>query len=119
MPRFVLLYHECPPSFGKPSHWDLMLEQNGFLMTWSLADLPANWRTPPGHSLTEPDAIRLPNHRLEYLDFEGPVSGDRGHVSRVDRGEYVVVEETAEWLDVRLVGATAIGEVRLSIAPSP
>jgi hypothetical protein len=81
-------------------------------MTWSLPKLPAQ-------GVTEPEAIRLPDHRLAYLDYEGPVSGDRGQVKRIDRGDYVVVEETAEWLHVRLAGTTAVSEVRLPIAPPP
>lgn len=120
MPRFVLLFHDCPPSFGKPSHWDLMLERDGALMTWSLADLPEGWRTPPGHGVIELEAARLPDHRLDYLDYEGPVSGDRGHVKRIDRGDYEIVDESPEWLQVRLTGAVADGEVRLPTAlPTP
>ena len=119
MPRFVLLFHDCPPNFGKPSHWDLMLERDGALMTWSLAELPANWRAPSGHDVIDMKAARLSDHRLAYLDYEGPVSGDRGHVKRIDRGNYEVVDESPEWLHVRLAGGVAIGEVRLPIAPPP
>jgi hypothetical protein len=119
MPRFVLLFHDCPSSFGKPSHWDLMLERGGALMTWSLAELPANWRTPQGDGVIELEAARLPDHRLSYLDYEGHVSGDRGQVKRIDRGDYEVVEESPDWLRVRLAGAVAIGEARLPIAPPP
>jgi hypothetical protein len=117
MPRFVLLFHDCPPSFGKPSHWDLMLERHGALMTWSLAESPASWRMSPGHGVIELEAARLPDHRLAYLDYEGPVSGDRGQVKRLDRGDYEIVDESPEWLHVRLDGAVAIGEMRLPIAP--
>ncbi len=119
MSRFVLLFHVCPPDFGKPSHWDLMLECEGALMTWSLAKLPTSWRTPAGHGAIELVAARLPDHRLVYLDYEGPVSGDRGHVKRIDRGDYEVVDVSSEWLNVRLAGGLAIGEVRLPIAPPP
>jgi hypothetical protein len=94
-----------------------MLERDGALMTWSLAELPTSWRTPPGHSFIELEAVRLPDHRPAYLDFEGPVSGDRGHVKRIDRGDYEIVDESPEWLRVRLTGAVAVGEVRLPIAP--
>lgn len=30
----------------------------------------------------------LPDHRPVYLDYEGPVSGERGTVIRWDTGEY-------------------------------
>ena len=98
MPRFVLLHHECPPSFGKPSHWDLMLERDGALLTWSLPALPAAW-SGEGEA-----AERIADHRLAYLDYEGPISGDRGVVTRVDGGEYEVLEETDEIIRVRLRG---------------
>ncbi len=31
---------------------------------------------------------RLKDHRLEYLDYEGHISGNRGQVYRIDRGRY-------------------------------
>jgi hypothetical protein len=102
MPRFVLLYHECPPSFGKPSHWDLMLERNGVLLTWNLATLPAAWN---GESSADDEpvvATRIADHRIAYLDYEGPISGDRGVVTRLDQGEYDLLEESDEVIRIRL-----------------
>jgi hypothetical protein len=104
MPRFVLLYHECPPSFGKPSHWDLMLERDGVLLTWSLAALPAAWGGGRDAAEEQIVATRLADHRIAYLDYEGPISGDRGGVTRVDGGEYEVLEETEQAIRVRLQG---------------
>jgi hypothetical protein len=108
MPRFVLLHHECPPSFGKPSHRDLMLERDGVLLTWSLPILPAGWRLEGDSAADAGDesivATRLADHRIEYLDYEGPISGGRGIVTRVDGGEYEVVAETDGVLRVRLQG---------------
>ena len=80
MPRFVVLRHECQPGFGKPSHWDLMLEDGAALLTWSLLELP----TPGGAAVA---AQRLPEHRLVYLEFEGPLSRGRGEVRRVAAGD--------------------------------
>jgi hypothetical protein len=88
MPRYVVLQHLMPPSSGRESHYDLMLERDGMLLTWAITELPqAGLRTA---------AKRLPDHRPAYLDYEGPVSGDRGEVRRVAAGEYrcrVVREE--------------------------
>ena len=117
MPRFVLLRHECPPSMGKPSHWDLMLERDGVLLTWSLEALPRAWGG-DGASPTQEDdsplaATRLADHRIAYLDYEGPISGDRGSVTRVDRGEYEVREETDVEIRVRLRGE--LGEAVLDL----
>jgi len=37
--------------------------------------------------------IRLAEHRPAYLDFEGPISGDRGFVMRLARGEVMAVRD--------------------------
>jgi hypothetical protein len=57
------------------------------LRTWRLAELPA-----VGARVT---AELLGDHRLAYLDYEGPVSGGRGSVSRWDGGTYEVSEDGA------------------------
>jgi hypothetical protein len=87
MPRFVLLRHECPPGFGQPSHWDFMIEDGPELLTYRLLELP----TPERPTVA---AEALARHRLEYLDYEGPVSNDRGEVRRVDAGEFRWIERT-------------------------
>jgi len=114
MPRFVLLRHECPSTLGQPSHWDLMLERDGVLMTWRLLGLPRAWQSSTGGAAPLPsppiDATRLPDHRLAYLDYEGPVSHDRGEVRRHDAGVYEVLAQSEGLyrVDVRgsLIGAT-------------
>ena len=115
MPRFVLLYHECPPSLGKPSHWDLMLERDGALLTWNLPSLPAAWGGEAGIGFAEITATRIADHRLAYLDYEGPISGERGSVTRVDRGEYEVLGEVGGVLRVRLRGARGDGVIELRL----
>lgn len=92
MPKFVVLFHRVKPGSGRADHYDLMIERpakNGTdetradrdessLMTWELS------RTLAVGVL---EARRLPNHRVFYLDFEGPISNDRGHVQRVQAGQ--------------------------------
>jgi hypothetical protein len=97
MPRFVVLRHELPPDLPRPSHYDLMLEDNGVLRTWACEQLPKLGQTVA--------AERLPDHRLAYLDYEGPVSG-RGDVTRAVSGEYEPVTEMANELQVRLTAGT-------------
>ena len=60
MPRYVVLRHEVPESFPRPSHWDLMLEVEDGLLTWSLPRTPE-----PGHYAAE----SLAHHRKSYLDY--------------------------------------------------
>jgi hypothetical protein len=116
MPRFVLLYHDCPPGYVRPSHWDLMLEAGDVLETWALAQLPRDWqaaheRTAATHPHCPPlaagnavPAERLPDHRIAYLDYEGPVSGDRGNVVRVAVGAYTTTTRRDDCVQIELRG---------------
>jgi hypothetical protein len=91
MPRYVILQHDHPFL-----HWDLMLETGPVLRSWRLLSPPA---------LNTPiPATALGDHRLVYLDYEGPVSGNRGTVTQWDRGDYEQVEESEQRLVVRLRG---------------
>jgi hypothetical protein len=73
--RFVILEHDHPFR-----HWDLLLEAGDVALTWRLLRPPL-----PDEPIA---AERLPDHRLMYLDYEGPVSGDRGTVNRVASGTF-------------------------------
>jgi hypothetical protein len=96
LPRFALLHHEMEASAGRFDHWDLMLEHGGVLVTFELDRLP--WE--PGVFETR----RLGDHRLAYLDYEGHISGNRGQVIRLDRGQYQEVHsEDAEHTDRRFL----------------
>lgn len=108
MPRYVILRHECPPGYVRPSHWDLMLEAGGVLRTWALLGDPA------GSERIAADA--LDDHRLDYLDYEGPVAGNRGTVARWDQGTYQVERESDEQLVVWLRGEKLQGQARLARA---
>ncbi|MDG3006007.1 DNA polymerase ligase N-terminal domain-containing protein [Paludisphaera mucosa] len=103
-PRFVLLEHR-----RDGIHWDLMLERDGVLKTWAL-DAPPS----PGAEAT---ARPLPDHRAAYLDYEGPISGGRGSVRRVDGGVYVPIEWADDRVRVRLEGRQLVGELRLTKRP--
>lgn len=107
MPRFVLLLHNTPPLYARGTHYDLMLEHGEMLRTWALEALPV-----PGTTVS---AEQLPDHRPIYLDYEGEVAGERGAVSRVDRGDYCVVEESAGQLVVKISGSMLRGT--LTIGP--
>lgn len=115
MPRFVLLRHECPPDFGKPSHWDLMLEWGDVLRTWELRELPSRWAAALHSEAVDHvvKAIALPDHRLAYLDFEGPLSGNRGLVRRCDSGNYDLLCDQQNRVEARLHGDLICGVMQL------
>ena len=105
MTRFVILRHETPADSPRASHFDLMLESDGALRTWALPRLPRS-----GETIA---VERLADHRIEYLEYEGPVSDNRGSVARYDCGSYQIEHESDERLDVRLRGEKIAGLVRL------
>ena len=125
MPRFVLLFHQCPPGYQRPSHWDLMLEADGVLHTWALAELPCHWQAihqttlavcgscPPLATGDTVDADELADHRPAYLDYEGPVSGDRGSVTRVAAGTWDETDREADRLEFTLASPDIHGKVVL------
>jgi hypothetical protein len=78
MYHFVFLHHQSPTD----EHWDVMLETDSELMTWSIPPQCSS-----GASFSCP-ATPLPPHRKHYLEYEGEVSGNRGKVSRIDTGTY-------------------------------
>ncbi len=91
MARYVILSHDHPFQ-----HWDLMLEHNGRLRTWRLAAPPSP------EDIVAAEAIG--DHRLDYLDYEGPVSGNRGSVTRWDRGELSWIIDECDEVQVDLRG---------------
>ena len=104
--RFVVLEHDHPRGL----HWDFMLESAGVLKTWALSQPPE-----PG---TEQSARALGDHRIAYLDYEGPLSadplsGDRGTVSQWDAGQCVWLLQSAQEMEVALTGRRLIGRARL------
>ncbi len=106
MPQFALLSHEFPSPQRGVNHLDLMLEIGPVLWTWRLAE--------PLQALGKVIAPRIPDHRLAYLDYEGPISNDRGSVHRIDRGPLQILNMTPGNLEVRLDGATFRGTLLLA-----
>jgi len=100
MPRFVVLEHDDPHL-----HWDFMLEDGPVLRTWRLAETP--------DAEGDVAAERLADHRPIYLDYEGPVSGNRGMVRRWDHGTYALVEDSSEKVAVDLAGEKLIGRATI------
>jgi DNA polymerase Ligase (LigD) len=100
MPRFVILAHDHPEP-----HWDFMLEAGAMLRTWRLAAPPA----------ADESVLAVPSfdHRLLYLDYEGPVSGGRGRVARWDHGTFQWETEEADRVVVRLSGERLRGVLQL------
>ena len=105
MPRYVILRHDPPADAVRPVHWDFMLESGPRLRTWALQEEPR-----PGATIA---AVPLADHRTAYLDYEGPVSENRGTVTRWDHGTYATLREDDTIWQVRLNGSRWSGVARL------
>jgi len=104
--RFVILHHRL----SEGEHWDLMLEQGDVLLTWQLA------RPPVGPEVLPISARRIQDHRKEYLEYEGPIRGDRGFVRRFDGGRLCKLRWSdqscrAELAGVRLHGTFVLRRI--------
>jgi hypothetical protein len=101
VPQYVILAHDHPAP-----HWDFMLETERGLRTWRLNALPVT-----GGSVA---AEEIDVHRRAYLDYEGPVSRERGTVARWDRGIFDGNADGPDQVDVRLRGETLEGTITLT-----
>ena len=103
MPRFVILEHDWPAT-----HWDFLLEAEDVLRAWRLPAEPAAGADVPA----EPN---FP-HRLMYLDYEGPLTGDRGSVRRWDVGTFEWITDESDCVAVELRGGRLSGRAELVAA---
>src|ERR1041384_1642635 len=80
--RFAVLRHEGVPD----PHYDLLFERSpgSALLTFRCSRWP----------ITEPvELMLLADHRPEYLEYQGPISGDRGQVERTATGVFKTDEQ--------------------------
>jgi len=115
MPAFVLLEHSQPHQ----THWDLMFEPapspespGSKLITFCIPINPNLWTEKPL------SCEKIADHRPVYLTYEGPLTGNRGQVRRVDQGTYDPIEITNhKWL-VSVQGSILTGRILLE-GPKP
>ena len=101
MPRCAVLIHDSPRGL----HYDLLLETGDVLRTWALPQAP--------DATAEMTREALPDHRLHYLEYEGPVSDRRGTVTRWDTGTYELRRLDKDELTVELAGEKLAGQALL------
>jgi len=89
MNRFVLLCHNTAED---QFHWDFLFEKSSGCKTFSASQefVEEAQKTGTLQCVVTP----LADHRLAYLDYEGPVSDNRGFVKRLDVGTYQTIAET-------------------------
>lgn len=91
MPRFAILEHDWPTR-----HWDFLLECGAVLRAWRLLEEPGVGRAISAEANAD--------HRMLYLDYEGPVSENRGAVRRWDAGSFEWIAAGPDRIEVKLMG---------------
>lgn len=95
--RFSVLKHTLPDDQGW--HYDVFFEMDEALFSLKLDQAPS-----PNFIAT-----RQFDHRKKYLDYEGPISGNRGSVTIWDRGTMKGEVSPHQAFTVELFGAQLSG----------
>lgn len=101
---FVVLHH----ADRQGAHYDLMIDRGEHLATWKSSQPPEEAQASP---LT---CQRIGDHRRMYLEYEGPVSGDRGTVRRHDSGSCEVRVQAVDRWHIQFHGERLIGDYELA-----
>ena len=78
------------------THLDWMFERNGRLKTFSTEVIN------PLDDHTGIVATALPDHRLQYLHYEGDIAGGRGKVTLIASGKFELIDATDTLWHARL-----------------
>jgi bifunctional non-homologous end joining protein LigD len=101
--KFVIQEHTTAGSV----HWDLMLESGNTLLTWRLDKGPAEINGPS-------EALKIFDHPLKFLTYEGPVNKGKGRVKIADAGTYEIMHENDERIELDLHGQILKGKFTLT-----
>jgi hypothetical protein len=88
--RFAILHHTGVPQ----PHFDLMFET-------AAGEALATWRSPTWPIVEPVEIERLEDHRRDYLDYQGPISNDRGEVKRVAGGAFHALSQSADRWEIQ------------------
>lgn len=100
--KFVVQKH-----YASHLHWDFRLELGGVLRSWAVPKEPT---MEPGVKRL---AIQVPDHDLEYADFEGTIPEGQygaGKVERWDSGTYDMIDKKDFKIVFELHGKKLKGE---------
>ncbi len=91
-------------------HYDFRLEMEGVLKSWAVP------KGPPTESGIRRLAVRVDDHPVSYIDFEGDIAEGlygAGKVEIWDRGEYELQQKEPDLLTFTLHGDRLQGEYAL------
>jgi hypothetical protein len=104
--RFVIQRHTRD---GEQPHWDLMLEKGRVLETYRVSLPPEDW----GDKAAE--AVRIFDHSLKFLSYEGSVNNSKGRVEIADCGTYRLIEKNENQQKLLFAGKLLRGKFQLCL----
>jgi len=102
--KFVIQKH----SRADDIHWDLMLQTGEMLETYRL-ELP-----PEKLLLMSSAALKIFDHPLKFLTYEGSVNSGKGNVEIADSGTYQFLSEAENRKEMQISGEILKGEFVLT-----
>ena len=102
--RFVVQEH----TRSRDVHWDLMLEFGDILQTYRLD------KAPEEILCQSANAIKILDHPLKFLTYEGPVNNGRGSVRIIEAGTYQLMHQVYNRIELSLSGQILRGEFTLN-----
>jgi hypothetical protein len=119
--RFVVLRHDVGSTLSgdstgtgrrvtrsDQSHFDWMFQVGDALRTWATTPLAGF-----DQSLDLPCDL-LSDHRLAYLEYEGDIGGDRGCVTRVLAGQFLLLDQDSDRFAARMTWQDETGQCEAS-----
>ena len=104
--KFVVQKHQKE---SEPVHWDLMLENGTVLETYRVSSPPEDWGDKPV------EAVRIFEHPLKFLSYEGSVNKGKARVEIADYGTYRIIEKDETQQQILFTGKLLRGEFRLCL----
>lgn len=102
--KFVVQKH----SRADDVHWDLMLQTGEILETYRL-EMP-----PEKLSAQKNPAVKIFDHPLKFLTYEGSVNNGKGQVEIADSGTYRLLGETENRKELQISGRILDGKYVLT-----
>jgi len=103
--RFVVQEHHA-----SHLHWDFRLELDGVLASWAIP------KGPPADLGIKRLAIRVEDHAIDYIDFQGTIPEGEygaGTVEIWDKGHYRLIDRKPGSLEFELFGKKLKGIYKL------
>jgi hypothetical protein len=84
-----------------------MLESGDHLQTWRLEKNPQEIDSPS-------EAVKIFDHPLKFLTYEGPVNEGKGHAKIADAGTYEILCEDKDNIELNMSGQILKGKFSLT-----